>query len=117
MEPGACGAHLFSGYQSAGSTDPDVANPFHIGGLAPLPTVGTWVEKVGVSTGWTGGPVEKTCSNLSGGSGIIILCQDFVDAMANNGDSGSPAFTSSGMPTLYGTVCAKTRSDKSTGTI
>ncbi|HSU17351.1 MAG TPA: hypothetical protein VLK66_24805 [Longimicrobium sp.] len=103
--------------QTSGSTDADLANTFHING-GGSPVVGMVVGKVGVTTGWTAGPVQKTCSNFSGAGGILILCQDFVDAYANSGDSGSPVFTSSGSgASLYGIVWAKTsRYDPDTGT-
>jgi hypothetical protein len=103
--------------QTAGSTDANLSSSFHINGGASL-VVGAFVEKVGVTTGWTAGPIQKTCTNFSGTGNILILCQDFVDAYANNGDSGSPVFASSGSnAALYGIVWAKTtRYDPSTGT-
>jgi hypothetical protein len=59
------------------------------------PTVGAYVNKIGRTTGWTWGPVLRTCVDYpwSESSGApIILCQTEVDATALDGDSGSPAF-------------------------
>lgn len=67
-------------------------------------TVGTTVNKVGRTTGWTRGNVTNTCVNTSvSGSKLALLCQTFVSAGVNGGDSGSPVFTESGgNATLYG---------------
>lgn len=55
--------------------------------------VGTTVNKVGRTTGWTSGPVTRTCVNTGvQGSKIMQLCQNFVEAGVNSGDSGSPVF-------------------------
>src|SRR5687768_13530054 len=56
-------------------------------------TVGTTVNKVGRTTGWTQGPVSRTCVNTNvQGSQVHQLCQTFVDANVAGGDSGSPVF-------------------------
>ena len=55
--------------------------------------IGTIFNKVGRTTGWTQGPVSRTCVNTNVlGSKIHQLCQTFVDAGVNGGDSGSPVF-------------------------
>ena len=56
-------------------------------------TVGTVVNKVGRTTGWSQGNVTNTCvhTNVSG-SNITQLCQNFVSATVGSGDSGSPVF-------------------------
>jgi hypothetical protein len=56
-------------------------------------TVGQMAHKVGRTTGWTRGQVTNTCvtTNVSG-SVITQLCQTFVSAGVNSGDSGSPVF-------------------------
>jgi hypothetical protein len=63
-------------------------------------TVGTVVNKVGRTTGWTSGAVTNTCVNTGvQGSTIVLLCQTFVTGsgvIVGGGDSGSPAFISSG---------------------
>jgi hypothetical protein len=56
--------------------------------------VGTTVNKVGRTTGWTQGPVTNTCVNTNVfGSRIHQLCQTFVAAGVGGGDSGSGVFT------------------------
>ena len=55
--------------------------------------VGTTVNKVGRTTGWTQGRVTATCANTSVlGSSILLFCQNFVGAGSAGGDSGSPVF-------------------------
>ena len=62
--------------------------------------VGTTVNKVGRTTGWTQGKITDTCVNTGvQGSRIVQLCQTFVSAGVGSGDSGSDVFeiTSSGV--------------------
>ena len=60
------------------------------GNAAP---VGTTVNKVGRTTGWTQGPVTNTCVNTNVfGSRLHLLCQTFVAAGVGGGDSGSGVF-------------------------
>jgi len=56
--------------------------------------VGTTVNKVGRTTGWTQGQVTNTCvtTNVSG-TRFQQLCQTFVAAGVGPGDSGSGVFT------------------------
>jgi hypothetical protein len=55
--------------------------------------VGTVMNKVGRTTGWTQGPVQRTCTNTSvSGSTVYLFCQTFVTAGVAGGDSGSPVF-------------------------
>jgi hypothetical protein len=55
--------------------------------------IGTVLNKVGRTTGWSQGPVSRTCVNTNvSGSRIHQLCQTFVDANVAGGDSGSPVF-------------------------
>lgn len=67
--------------------------------------IGTVVNKVGRTSGWTQGPVTNTCvhTNVSG-TNITQLCQTFVSAGVAGGDSGSPVFriTSGDNVTLVG---------------
>ena len=64
--------------------------------------VGTVVNKVGRTTGWTRGAVTRTCTNTSvQGSQIMQLCQSFVSdaggaVVVGSGDSGSPVFRDTG---------------------
>jgi hypothetical protein len=61
--------------------------------------VGTTVNKVGRTTGWTRGKVTRTCTNTSvSGSTVYLYCQTFVSdpggaTVVGGGDSGSPVFT------------------------
>jgi hypothetical protein len=58
--------------------------------FAPTTTI---LNKVGRTTGWSQGPVSRTCVNTNvSGSRIHQLCQTFVDAAVAGGDSGSPVF-------------------------
>jgi hypothetical protein len=55
--------------------------------------IGAGLNKVGRTTGWTSGPVSRTCVNTNvADADIHLLCQTFVDADAGPGDSGSPVF-------------------------
>jgi hypothetical protein len=59
-------------------------------GSAP---VGTIVNKVGRTTGWSQGRVTGTCVNTNvSGTNITQLCQNSVSATVGSGDSGSPVF-------------------------
>jgi hypothetical protein len=68
--------------------------------------VGSTVNKVGRTTGWTQGQVTNTCVDTAvSGSNIVQLCQTFVSAKVAGGDSGSPVFMASGTnATLVGTL-------------
>ena len=55
--------------------------------------LGTVLNKVGRTTGWSQGKVSRTCVNTNvSGSQVHQLCQTFVDAAVDGGDSGSPVF-------------------------
>jgi hypothetical protein len=55
--------------------------------------VGQKLSHVGRTTGWTSGPVLRTCVDVNiTASEITQLCQDYVDAYVAGGDSGSPMF-------------------------
>jgi hypothetical protein len=64
--------------------------------------IGTQVNKVGRTTGWTRGNVTNTCVNTNvSGTRITQLCQTFVQnpsgaVVVGAGDSGSGVFTLSG---------------------
>jgi hypothetical protein len=56
-------------------------------------SVGTTVNKVGRTTGWTAGSITNTCVNTGvSGTNIVQLCQTFVSAGVGGGDSGSDVF-------------------------
>ncbi|HEV7586493.1 MAG TPA: alpha-lytic protease prodomain-containing protein [Longimicrobium sp.] len=92
---GAVARTLFRGiglFQS-GSIDVDPTNPRFTLVAGASPVVGTYLSKVGRTTGWTEGPVAQTCADvLQRVADHLILCQDRVDAYASGGDSGSPMF-------------------------
>ena len=55
--------------------------------------VGTLVNKVGRTTGWSQGRVTATCATVNvSGSNITQLCQTIVSATVGAGDSGSDVF-------------------------
>jgi hypothetical protein len=92
---------------AVGSLTIDPANPaFTITAVnaAALP-VGTQVNKIGRTTGWTFGPVVATCVDVQVGT-IIERCQEVVRGGVGSGDSGSPVFvwpsTTSGNITAAG---------------
>lgn len=78
--------------------------------------VGTEVNKVGRTTGWTYGNIIQSCVNIergvnASGKTLVLDCQYVVAAGANHGDSGSPVFalnppqgTTSNPITLYGVL-------------
>jgi hypothetical protein len=55
---------------------------------------GQTVNKIGVTSGWTYGPITNTCADI-GVSGTTngLLCQNIVRAGSDHGDSGSPVFS------------------------
>jgi hypothetical protein len=77
-----------------GSLTIDQANPlFTITAERAYPNEGDVLHKVGRTTGWTSGTVEFSCTNTNiAGTDITILCQEWVRATADHGDSGAPVF-------------------------
>jgi hypothetical protein len=80
----------------------EIAGSFSIGSeLAGNSVVGTTLNKVGRTTGWTQGSVTNSCVNTGvSGSRFVMLCQDFVSAGVGGGDSGSPVFRIVGTNTV-----------------
>src|SRR5262245_44538011 len=81
--------------------------PFRIVGNANFPSNGQFLNKVGRTTGWTLGPVNKTCFDAKKSNGALLLCQYQVAARVGGGDSGSPVFAAGTLmgdtsATLYG---------------
>jgi len=66
---------------------------FSISGTASALS-GQTVNKIGVTSGWTYGPIIATCADI-GVSGTTngLLCQNIVRAGSDHGDSGSPVFS------------------------
>jgi hypothetical protein len=55
---------------------------------------GQTVNKIGVTTGWTYGPIVATCASVGiTGTSFGLLCQNIVQAGSDHGDSGSPVFS------------------------
>lgn len=83
-----------------GSIDIDLDNPrfdITVKDDSGNQTVGTTVNKIGRTTGWTQGPVSGSCIDTGvAGSNFFLLCQDFVDAGVGGGDSGSNVFRQTG---------------------
>ncbi|HEX2091938.1 MAG TPA: hypothetical protein VHG28_06025 [Longimicrobiaceae bacterium] len=62
--------------------------------------IGTVVNKIGRTTGWSRGNITNTCVNTNvSGTNITQLCQTFVSAAVAGGDSGSPVFVDTGSNT------------------
>jgi hypothetical protein len=67
--------------------------------------VGTTVNKVGRTTGWTSGAITNTCVNTGvSGTRIVQLCQTFVSAGVGGGDSGSDVFQIAGSDVILAGV-------------
>jgi hypothetical protein len=85
----------------------NVAGTRSIVGKANNVVVGTVVNKVGRTTGWTQAPVSRTCVNTGvSGSNIMQLCQHWVQSssatIVAGGDSGSTVWTGSSSITIVG---------------
>lgn len=105
-------AHTYfagSGVWNAGSIDIVPNQPERALTQTSMPVVGNYMEKVGRTTGRTSGQISRTCADYFIG-GVGMLCQDQVEAYADNGDSGSPVYTWTGQTTgaFVGIVWAKT---------
>jgi hypothetical protein len=75
----------------------DIAGSFTIKGEQPNGVVGEIANKVGRTTGWTAGTTTETCVDvLALGTTHVRLCQEFVAAVSDAGDSGSPVFRRKG---------------------
>lgn len=93
----------FAGTTGAGSLNR--VNAFSIDSWAASSqqTVGTILQKVGRTTGWTSGAISRSCydqqldgTNLyNSNAGKDLRCQFEVQSYADLGDSGSPVFYSS----------------------
>ncbi|MGH7700600.1 MAG: hypothetical protein ACREMJ_08810 [Gemmatimonadales bacterium] len=79
-----------------GTLDVDPKRPtFEIVDEQPFAVLGETANKVGRTTGWTGGEITATCVNVIAIGGVFVRrCQAFVAAGSAGGDSGSPVFGS-----------------------
>jgi hypothetical protein len=90
-----------------GAVDWNGVTTFRIVGVAAgPPRVGEEVEKVGRTTGRTGGVITDICQDVQI-AGKTLLCQTFATYGSAGGDSGSPVFQIVDLPapndvTLYG---------------
>lgn len=77
-----------------GTIEVDEKKPsFEIADEQPFAVLGEFANKVGRTTGWTGGEVTATCVNVIAIGGVFVRrCQAFVAAGSGGGDSGSPVF-------------------------
>jgi hypothetical protein len=66
--------------------------PMNVSGVQNYPFMGQLVDKVGRTSGWTYGPVRRTCVTTSVGGWKRLLCQYFAYYTSIPGDSGSPVF-------------------------
>jgi hypothetical protein len=71
----------------------DAANPAFRIIARRGPGAGEQVAKLGATTGWTSGPVRKTCVDMPADRSYSKLrCQSWVDLSSDEGDSGGPVF-------------------------
>jgi hypothetical protein len=87
------------GLGQTGSLDIHPNQPSRTLTQTTTPVVGTYLDKVGRTTGWTTGAVLATCIDRTVTPTVRILCQDQVSAEAQGGDSGSPVFRWTGQTT------------------
>ena len=82
------------GLQRIGALQIDRNNPrFHIVTEFGFPFLGEIAHKVGRTSGWTMGPVIFTCVDTGvSGTDIVQICQDWVLAGSQGGDSGAGVF-------------------------
>lgn len=82
-------------YGGNGTLQVDQVNSFFtVVGLADV-GVGTRIEKMGITTGWTWGNVQGTCVDgfiYANGHMNAIRCEDEADYVRDEGDSGAPVF-------------------------
>lgn len=83
---------------SGGSTNVDPVRPYFIvKAVEGLPLVtGSYVQKVGIATGWTWGQITDTCKDFfpyaPWNNNKAIACAYESTATADHGDSGAPVF-------------------------
>lgn len=79
---------------ATGSTGVDTSRPYFIVKAVegyPLAT-GNYVQKVGITTGWTWGQVTNTCKDFYPETMKAVLCAYESNASTDHGDSGGPVF-------------------------
>jgi hypothetical protein len=104
---------VFAGPTTTHATLPTI----YIVNVGDYPNPGVTMDKVGKATGWTAGPVEKSCTGIFYPQGRdasfkkswVVSCQDWFRATTSGGDSGAPVFyydPTYDDATLYGMVVA-----------
>jgi len=91
---GAAGAVARTEYRgrSTGSRS-TVQTSFQVTSVDIFPPVGSEVNKVGRTTGWTYGRVIMSCADINvTGTNLTLYCQHAVRGGGRPGDSGSPVF-------------------------
>jgi hypothetical protein len=106
-ENGVVGDHVIAQTTGANNNSLTVTGSFNVTGQDDATSnfpINSILNKVGRTTGWSSGPVTRTCVNTNvSGSRVHQLCQTFVQAAVAGGDSGSPVFSvSGGNATLVG---------------
>lgn len=87
-----------TGLNNSGSIQINTASPrMRITSELAFPSVNQTLDKIGRTTGWTYGQVDRTCVDISVPSGVgvsgTVRCQDLTRNMHTApGDSGSPMF-------------------------
>ena len=85
---------------SAGSIDVDHNAKFRIVAERSTLTQGEVIEKVGRTTGWTGGRVTDICMNVMLAANRMLLFQAMATVHAESGDSGAPVFAVTDSPAV-----------------
>jgi hypothetical protein len=98
QSPATLPASADFGYLATSDGSFTIFNRYHVVAEVPFTLEGEHLTKVGATTGETSGEVSDTCVDVNSFSngqdtGFTYLCQDLVDAVSNNGDSGAPVFT------------------------
>lgn len=71
----------------------DIVGSFTIINEGSIPLAGIPVSKMGRTTGWTRGPLKRTCTSVNkSGTNLTLICQSSVSADRAGGDSGAPIF-------------------------
>jgi hypothetical protein len=81
------------GRHAVGSKELYSGNQQVIVSKATSTTQGEIVDKVGRTTGWTTGSVERSCVEVTVSSTKVLRCQHYASYGSGSGDSGSPVFT------------------------
>ncbi len=75
-----------------GSIIISASNPhFTVSGEWTWPVAGRYYQKMGITSGWTYGGIQATCSTVKSG-GKYITCAYKINTRTEDGDSGAPVF-------------------------